>query len=862
MRNCFILIAAIFVLATTVSATTPVQPTTTLARETGNNTSASSTFKTQSNGNIAPGNVSKMPISSLLYAGNRTKIYVHLMPWFGTTSHMNVGYESADAAQVARQVADMQSRGIQGAIVDWYGPNSTHHNQATIYLRDEAARRGNFQFAITEDVGALKKCAATVGCDLSQQVISDLTYAYKTFEQSPAYMREAGRPVVFFFGMDAYSLDWSRIRANTPGNPLFIFRNSGAFSKIYGDGGFGWVGISSDSTSMGLGYLDNFYATSLRYPNEWTYGSGYKGFNDTLASWGKNRIVNQQCGQTWLKTMAEAGKYYSASNQLNALQIVTWNDYEEGTEIETGIDNCVSVSASMSGTTLNWSITGQESTIDHYTVFISLDGQNLMPVDDVAAGTNTLDMSGYAFGPDAYTLYVKAVGKATLLNQMSAAVSWNVLISNKPPVAKLSVTPTSGIDSVTANATTAGSSDPDGSIASYHIDFGDGTVAKTASASHKYSTPGSYTVTATVTDNRGAQDTATASVTVIANQPPQARVSVSPATGIAPVVVSASATASTDADGTIASTQIAWGDGSTTNAASGTHTYSTPGAYTVTATVTDDLGETSKTSATVNIAGNQAPAAKLALSPTAGNAPVTVTASTSGSTDVDGSIASSIINWGDGTSSAGPSASHTYSTAGTYAVRGTVTDNLGATSSASGTVTVSAAGENKPPVAKLSLTPARGIAPVTVTASTSGSYDPDGSIASTTINWGDGSSTAAATASHIYRVPGTYTVTATVTDRKGASARATSTITVFGVKILTPTSNAIVGSPARVAATATGNVAITAMKIYVDYVAVYSVRANKLDTYIGLTKGTHRVVVQAWDMAGTVYKSTVFVTVK
>src|SRR5947207_12699663 len=109
-------------------------------------------------------------------------------------------------------------------------------------------------------------------------------------------------------------------------------------------------------------------------------------------------------------------------------------------------------------------------------------------------------------------------------------------IPNQPPVAVLSVTPTSGIAPVTVTASTAGSSDSDGTIASTAINFGDGSASVNASsATHIYSTPGTYTVSATVTDNLGASSTATSSVAVKANQPPVAVLSVTPASGIAPV---------------------------------------------------------------------------------------------------------------------------------------------------------------------------------------------------------------------------------------------------------------------------------------------------------------------------------------
>ena len=98
--------------------------------------------------------------------------------------------------------------------------------------------------------------------------------------------------------------------------------------------------------------------------------------------------------------------------------MVTWHDYEEGTEIQTGIDNCLTVSASVSGHILNWSV-ADESTLDHYTAYISADGQNLMPLGDFPVGTHSLDLSAFGFAPGTYTVFVKAVGLPSIVNQMS-----------------------------------------------------------------------------------------------------------------------------------------------------------------------------------------------------------------------------------------------------------------------------------------------------------------------------------------------------------------------------------------------------------------------------------------------------------
>jgi hypothetical protein len=143
--------------AHTATPTGPIpSPSTTLQAETGNNTSAANSFAAQTNGNAAAGSVSKLPISSLLYSGSTTKIYATWLGWFGQPNHMSVGYVSDTQAQVHAQVQDMISRGIAGAIADWYGVNNASIENATTLLKNEAeASSGQFQFAIMEDGGAL-----------------------------------------------------------------------------------------------------------------------------------------------------------------------------------------------------------------------------------------------------------------------------------------------------------------------------------------------------------------------------------------------------------------------------------------------------------------------------------------------------------------------------------------------------------------------------------------------------------------------------------------------------------------------------------------------------------------------------------
>lgn len=391
-----------------------------------NNTSASSGFRAQSNGNAAAGSVSKVPLRTLLYRGSTTRIYVRYMPWFGDPRHIDVGYRSDDPGQVGRQVDDVASRGIQGAIVDWYGPEPGRKNDSTINVMRQAERHPGFEFAISEDAGALSDCAKH-GCDVSGKLISDLAYAARVFEPSPAYMRVRGRPAIFFFGLEKYKIDWKRVRRGLPSNPLLVFRNSSAFNNPDSDGGFSWVAPETVSPSdpMGMQYLDRFYQRALEHPEKFAMGSAYKGFNDSLASWGKGRAIDQQCGQTWLATFAEAGKYYSSDRQLPALIVVTWNDYEEGTEIETGIENCVSVSAEVRDRQLRWQIQGRENTVDHYAVLASQGKAAPAMLAEEPRGKHSLDIDDLKLPPGNYVFYVEAVGRAGMRNHFSGPVEYS-----------------------------------------------------------------------------------------------------------------------------------------------------------------------------------------------------------------------------------------------------------------------------------------------------------------------------------------------------------------------------------------------------------------------------------------------------
>ena len=300
--------------------------------------------------------------------------------------------------------------------------------------------------------------------------------------------------------------------------------------------------------------------------------------------------------------------------------------------------------------------------------------------------------------------------------------------SNQPPVARPGgpYNATAGV-ALALNAST--SSDPDGTIASYAWNFGDGTTGTGATPSKTYATAGSFTISLTVTDNAGSTNTATTTASVVAsNQPPVARAG-GPYTGTAGVALALNGSTSSDPDGTIASYAWNFGDGTTGTGATPSKTYATAGTFTVTLTVTDNNGAThsAATTATIALPPNQPPVARPG-GPYTGTRGVALALNGSTSSDPDGTIASYAWNFGDGTTGTGATPSKTYATAGSFTVTLTVTDNRGGTHSATTTATINPPG-NIAPVARPGGPYASAFGqPVVFDGSTS--TDSDGSISS------------------------------------------------------------------------------------------------------------------------------------
>lgn len=267
------------------------------------------------------------------------------------------------------------------------------------------------------------------------------------------------------------------------------------------------------------------------------------------------------------------------------------------------------------------------------------------------------------------------------------------------------------------------------------------------------------------------------------NQPPVASASVSTTSGTIPLAVTFSSSGSSDPEGTALTYSWNFGDGSSSTSANPSHTYTTAGTYSAKLTVSD--GTNSTTSSTITITAsaliNLPPVAVAIGSPLIGVSPLAVTFSSAGSSDPEGASLTYSWNFGDGTTSTSANPSHTYSTAGAYLARLTVSDGVNSTTSVAVGVTVTALPSNQPPLAVAGATPKSGAAPLNVTFSSAGSSDPEGTALTYSWNFGDGTTSTSANPSHSYSLAGDYTAQLTVSDGTNTSVASTVAISVTGL---------------------------------------------------------------------------------
>src|SRR3989449_2933104 len=349
------------------------------------------------------------------------------------------------------------------------------------------------------------------------------------------------------------------------------------------------VGSSVPLTAVYDSIAQTFNATYKIFPNNqtgiWTASLGVNGFDDGFGNNGPNTAVttSPQLQPAVLAITITSKSYFAIGEQIRFNATI---EYPDLTNLQSG-------------------------QVAAFLLFSGGGHNDTIPL--VYDSTINFWVGTYTPGNEPgglWSLTVAGADSASPAN--SGKATKTIQLQDRIPTASFTFTSGTILTSASVSFDGSASFDPDGTIVGYAWDFGDGSTGSGATSSHSYSTAGTYTVKLNVTDNSGSTALDTQTVT-ITDRPPvvtTALSSTNPAPGQAVIIT---ITAS-DPDGTLVTTTVNWGDG-TTNTISGppstgSHAYSlansaTSATYTITVTVVDNSGSTKTATSSITIQTNQ-----------------------------------------------------------------------------------------------------------------------------------------------------------------------------------------------------------------------------------------------------------------
>lgn len=254
----------------------------------------------------------------------RREIASHYYPLIGP-------YDSNDPHVLECHVLLMKFAGIDGAIIDWYGIQD-HRDYAAIHRNTNHLiayiKKAGLSFAICYEDQSIKHLVND-GVLRESQALSHgqdvLRWMQKHWFVADEYAKIAGRPLLFVFGPQYFKgASWKELFSALPQPPSFYTLNS---LQEGADGVFGWPPVHDGRVvppAAWRAYLSQLYEKG-------GVGTAFPKFHDIYAEAGVRTsygYLDDQEGAVFGETLERAGE--SAS----LIQIVTWNDYGEGTIIE------------------------------------------------------------------------------------------------------------------------------------------------------------------------------------------------------------------------------------------------------------------------------------------------------------------------------------------------------------------------------------------------------------------------------------------------------------------------------------------------------------------------------------------------
>jgi hypothetical protein len=259
------------------------------------------------------------------------EIASHFMPLSGP-------YDSSDEAVLEYQVLLMKLSGIDGVIVDWYGMVNFRDyaklNESTNKLFKYVKKAG-LLFVICYEDQSIKHM---IDEDFIEQEEAHargqdvMRYMQAQWFSDDAYLKVDGRPLLLTFGPQYFrsSSDWATLFSVLDTPPALVTLDKHMVLDALAS--FPWppmFGYTVNQEALAA-YLREFYRKAARW--EYSVAGAFPGFYDIYqeagirASYG---YLDAEQGETLRFTLQLA-----LEQNPDVIQLITWNDYGEGTSIE------------------------------------------------------------------------------------------------------------------------------------------------------------------------------------------------------------------------------------------------------------------------------------------------------------------------------------------------------------------------------------------------------------------------------------------------------------------------------------------------------------------------------------------------
>lgn len=238
-------------------------------------------------------------------------------------------YDSGDPHVLEYHLLLMKMAGIDGVVVDWYGLTDFRdyailHRNTTRLLQQ--CERLKMKFVICyedQTIPALVDGKKITAADRESHAVKEIDWLGKYWFKSGSYVKLDGKPVLLSFGHAGLTNDeWARCLSRLESQVAYFsqdFRREGAV------GGFGWP-----APNIGIEQIDRFLSESIKWPQ--SIPAAFPRFDDIYKEAGVSDGFPQLAdkgGRTLKETLVKA-----IDSGAPIVQIATWNDWGEGTQIE------------------------------------------------------------------------------------------------------------------------------------------------------------------------------------------------------------------------------------------------------------------------------------------------------------------------------------------------------------------------------------------------------------------------------------------------------------------------------------------------------------------------------------------------